>query len=78
VTNELAIEVIAPDGHPGRAQNSIAVIPIIPHAGIPHTGAEPQQREIARAAAEVGNEHQLIVVELGFIIGGGCDGLILE
>ena len=40
--------------------------------------ADLDEREVARAAAEVGDEHALIVIELRLVVVRGGDGLELE
>ena len=43
-----------------------------------HAGPDAQQREVARAAAEVADQDQLVAVEPALVVPGGADRLVLE
>ena len=47
-------------------------------AGAARAGTEAHQTEVAGAAAEVADQHQLVVVEAALVLVGGGDRLVLE
>jgi hypothetical protein len=69
--DDARVEAVAPESHATRRQYD-AVVP----GGQP--GPDAQERKIAGAAAEVGHQDQLFVVEAGRIAKGGGDRLQLE
>src|SRR5581483_4151885 len=70
VTNKATVERVAGNRHPVGAEDIFVTLP-----SRPRPGTELDQTEITRAAAKVGNEHQLVVVELLLVLIGSRNGL---